>query len=134
MGHHIARAAGVALALIVAAGPAAAEFHGNDQIHARKLGGIVFMMNEQHMSLYTYDRDQPGVSTCYDGCAEAWPPALLEAGTPMPENYGLIPRRDGTMQIAYKNRPLYRYAGDSAIGDTRGDGVGDVWRLARPDP
>ncbi|MEG1456920.1 MAG: hypothetical protein RSC66_15285, partial [Comamonas sp.] len=35
-------------------------------------------------------------------------------------------------QWAYKGRPLYFWAKDSRPGDATGEGVGNVWRLARP--
>lgn len=121
-----------AVAVALAATPAVAESHGNDLVHARSLNGSVFMMNQRHMTLYVNERDGENRSACYDACARTWPPALLPAGAELGENYALFARRDGTMQIAYKGRPLYRYSGDAAIGDTRGDGIGGVWRIARP--
>ena len=41
-------------------------------------------------------------------------------------------RPDGSMQVAYKGAPLYYYAGDSAAGDTNGQGVGGNWFVAAP--
>ena len=127
-------AATLTLTLALAPGAALAEAHGNDLVHSRKFKGIVYMMNQAHMALYTYDRDEPGVSNCYGQCAENWPPVILDPGTELGENYSLIPRKDGRMQAAYKGRPLYRYVGDKKPGDMNGDGVGGVWRLARPLP
>lgn len=112
--------------------PAFAASHGNDLVHARKLNGSVFMMNQSHMTLYTYDRDAPSVSNCTGACAELWPPALLPAGSELGENYTLFARPDGSMQIAYKGRPLYLYSGDARIGDVNGDGIGGVWKVSRP--
>lgn len=90
------------------------------------------MMNQAHMSLYTYDGDQRNVSNCYDACAANWPPATLPAGAKLGENYALIPRKDGTMQMTYKGRPLYLFSGDRAVGDMNGHGVGGVWHLSQP--
>jgi len=120
------------VALGLGSSGAFAAAHGNDLVHSRELGGQVFMMNEVHMSLYTFDNDAPGVSNCYGECAVNWPPALLDAGAKLGENYALITRTDATMQIAYKGKPLYLFKGDRKIGDTKGDGVGGVWRLSRP--
>jgi len=122
----------VGLALMFSAVSAGAESHGNDLVHARQLNGSVFMMNQQHMTLYVHDLDGQSQSACDGACAETWPPALLPAGTAMPENYALFQRTDGTMQIAYKGRPLYLYSGDTRIGQTNGDGVGGVWQVSRP--
>lgn len=122
------------LALPLGATAALASSHGNDLVHARKFKGVVYMMNQVHMSLYTYARDKPGVSTCYDDCARNWPPVILDAGAKLGENYSLIKRKDGRMQAAYKGRPLYMFIGDKKPGDINGDGVGGVWRLAKPLP
>ena len=43
-----------------------------------------------------------------------------------------ITRDDGTNQVTFKLIPLYYFAGDSAAGDTNGEGVGGVWHLATP--
>jgi predicted lipoprotein with Yx(FWY)xxD motif len=38
------------------------------------------------------------------------------------------------LQWAFKNRPVYYYQGDAGEGDVNGEGLGDVWYVARPDP
>ncbi len=120
------------LATAIATPAAFASSHGNDLVHARKFNGVVYMMNEVHMSLYTFDKDAANVSNCYDGCAAEWPPALLPAGSELGDNYTLLKRKDGSMQIAYRGKPLYLFAGDSAVGDVNGDGLGGVWHLSTP--
>ncbi|MCF6327843.1 MAG: hypothetical protein L3J21_11210 [Devosiaceae bacterium] len=117
---------------VFSTGAVQAMENGNDLVHSRELGGQVFMMNEQHMSLYFFDKDEANVSNCYDECAVNWPPALLDAGAELGENYTLFERNDGSMQIAFKGQPLYRFIGDANIGDINGDGKNGVWRLAKP--
>jgi len=119
--------------LTLGAGIGAASSHGNAFVHSRTNNGQVYVMYQDHMSLYTFEQDQIGKSNCYDACAQTWPPALLPAGTQLGESYTLVQRSDGTMQAAFRGQPLYLYVGDKNIGDTNGDGVGDVWFLARPD-
>ena len=36
-------------------------------------------------------------------------------------------RKDGSGQVTFKRWPLYYFAGDSAAGDTKGQGVGGKW-------
>lgn len=88
------------------------------------------------MTLYVFDRDEPGVSNCTGRCAEIWPPLLLEEGDPVPPDglagtLSVIIRPEGSRQVAYNDRPLYFYVGDSQPGDTTGEGVGGVWHVAR---
>lgn len=85
------------------------------------------------MTLYTYDQDTGGVSTCYDQCAQNWPPFLGEAGSDRGEGWTLVERSDGTMQWAYDGRPVYYYAGDAAAGDKAGDGRGGMWHVLSAD-
>ncbi len=111
---------------------ASANQHGNKYVHSRAYQGQVYVMYQNHMSLYTYDKDQAGVSNCYGACAKAWPPAYLGKNTPLGKNYGLIKRDDGGWQATFRGKPLYLYSKDKSIGDINGDGVGGVWRLAKP--
>jgi predicted lipoprotein with Yx(FWY)xxD motif len=85
------------------------------------------LVDSHGMTVYVYDVDQPGVSNCYDGCARAWPP--VPAVTAPQGPYSIITRKDGSTQLAYDNRPLYTYVGDSQPGDTTGDGLGGVWHI-----
>ena len=127
-----AMAAVLALGLAMSGAPASAESHGNEYVHSRQFNGQVYVMYQDHMSLYTFDRDQVGISNCSGECASVWKPAVLDAGVELGENYSIIERADGSMQAAFRGKPLYLYAGDSKPGDINGDGIDGVWRLARP--
>ena len=120
------------LGLLMSAVNASADSHGNEFVHSRAFKGQIYVMYQDHMSLYTYDGDQSGVSNCNDECATNWIPAVLDAGTDLGENYSLIKRADGKMQAAFRGMPLYLYSEDRIPGDINGDGVDGVWHLARP--
>ncbi len=84
------------------------------------------------LTLYVFDPDQQGDSTCYDACAASWPPLLIDGSAAGGEGVdnsllGSTTRNDGTTQATYDGWPLYYWAGDSAPGDTNGQGVQDVW-------
>ncbi len=119
-------------AAVVAALGAGAVQAGDMPVNTGKLGDQVFLMDQNKMTLYTFDKDTKGVSNCNGPCAAKWPPLLAEAGTKLPYGYSLIKRADGSMQIAYKGHPLYLWVKDSKPGDMTGDGVKGVWHTARP--
>ena len=89
------------------------------------------LTNHEGMTLYTFDKDKQGVSTCYGGCAAQWPPLLVREGDQIKQDWSMVERKDGNQQWAYKGQPLYTWAGDNQAGDTNGDGVGGVWHVAK---
>lgn len=92
-------------------------------------------------TLYTFDKDTGGSSQCSGGCAGTWPALVLPAGVTTPAagtgvtNLTTVVRPDdpAKMQVAWNGKPLYNYSADSAPGDTRGDGIGGIWHVAKAD-
>lgn len=94
------------------------------------------LVDGEGATLYVFDNDTDGTSTCYDDCASNWPPLTGEAtaGEGVDESLlGTTERDDGTVQVTYADSPLYYFAGDQAAGDVNGQGVGDVWWVVGPD-
>lgn len=89
-------------------------------------------VDSRGMSLYTYDKDSDGRSACVAGCAKNWPPLVATAADRASGDWTIITRDDGSLQWAYKGRPLYGWIKDAKPGDRTGDGWNKVWRLARP--
>ncbi|WP_304524124.1 hypothetical protein [Cupriavidus sp. AU9028] len=111
---------------------AGAKGGGNMPPTVRVTNGV--LTDPQGLTLYTFTRDQAGSgkSVCNGQCAVAWPPLLAQPGTAPTGEYTIITRDDGTRQWAYRGMPLYRFAKDANPGDRSGDGVNNVWRIARP--
>ena len=86
------------------------------------------------MTLYTFDRDTVGngKSVCNGPCETLWPPLMASASDKPTGDYTIVTRDDGKKQWAYKGKPLYFWAKDTKAGDRTGDGVNNVWKLARP--
>jgi predicted lipoprotein with Yx(FWY)xxD motif len=84
------------------------------------------------MSLYTYARDAVGRSACVAACAKNWPPLVATAADRPSGDWTIIIRDDGSLQWAYKGRPIYGWIKDMKPGDRTGDGWNQVWNLARP--
>ncbi|WP_331350617.1 hypothetical protein [Cellvibrio sp. UBA7671] len=81
-------------------------------------------------TLYTFDDDTPGVTTCFGGCLAAWPALYAPADAQAFGDFSVITRDATTKQWAYKGLPLYFYVGDSKPGDVAGEYTD--WTIARP--
>ena len=88
--------------------------------------------DEKGMTLYPYDKDEAGTSTCYDKCAVNWPPYMAAADTAAEGDWTIVERTDGSKQWAYDGKPLYLWIQDKAPGDVTGEGKGDgTWHVAK---
>ena len=99
-------------------------------------------------TLYYFSNDFDGNSSCTGGCIDVWPiyyagdnltQAKLPAGLDLTD-FGTITTATGAKQTTYKTWPLYYYAPGAngtntreSAGETKGEGVGSVWFVAKPD-
>ena len=104
-----------------------------------QLGTI--LTNPQGRTLYYFLPERGGKIVCSSSaCTTYWPPSLTTGGNPtggagVTGQLGLIARGGGAQQITYSTWPLYTFAGDSAVGQTSGQGVvgfGGKWMVATP--
>lgn len=113
--------------------PTAAAASPSANIYMTKTSQVkgTYVVDFAGMTLYTFDKDSAGVSTCYNGCAASWPPYTsgATAEKTLPANITVITRTDGSKQFAWKGKPLYYYASDTKPGDVKGDGIGGVWHI-----
>ena len=94
-------------------------------------GGM--LTDAKGMTLYTWDNDKTAdKSSCNGMCVMNWPALKAEAADKDMGEWKVITRDDGGKQWAYKGKPLYYWMGDTAAGDTKGDGRGMVWHIAKP--
>ncbi len=84
------------------------------------------------MTLYIFDKDSGGKSTCYNQCAINWPPLLAADNAKASGDYSLVMRDDGKQMWAFKGKPLYYWIKDMKPGDKTGEGVGNVWWIVKP--
>ena len=64
------------------------------------------------MTLYTFDKDEPGKTNCYDKCAANWPPFIAADGAVAEGEWTIVERTDGSKMWAYDGKPLYLYIKD----------------------
>ena len=100
------------------------------EVPVRAEGGT--LVDGKGMTVYTFDKDPAGKSVCNGACAANWPPIQAAADAKAVGAYTVITRDGGGRQWAYKGKPLYLWSKDVQPGDRSGDGVNNLWRVARP--
>lgn len=114
------------LSLFIAAGAASAQ-----SAPAKMQGGM--LVGTSGMTLYVFDKDEAGSgkSMCNGPCAQNWPPLAAGDGDKGSGDYSVITRDDGKKQWAHKGKPLYFWVKDQKPGDATGEGVNNVWHVAK---
>ncbi|MCA5005966.1 hypothetical protein [Sphingobacterium bovistauri] len=88
-------------------------------------------------TLYYFADDVDGKSACTGDCLVNWPAYYTADVTTDSKvdkaQISQITRADGTKQLTYKGWPLYYYKDDMKAKDTKGDKLGNVWYVAKPD-
>jgi predicted lipoprotein with Yx(FWY)xxD motif len=96
------------------------------------------LADSKGFTLYWYSKDTMMTSECTGGCATTWPPLAgkpaAAMGVHLVGKFGTITRTGGVLQATYKGRPLYTYSGDTAPGQTKGNGLGGVWHVVKVNP
>jgi predicted lipoprotein with Yx(FWY)xxD motif len=88
------------------------------------------LVDSQGRTLYLFEADKGTKSACDGACANIWPP-LVTKGKPTAgpgltaSALGTTKRSDGATELTYNGHPLYTYAGDTAAGQTSGQGLDD---------
>lgn len=124
------------LALTVGIGLLAIGLTGTG-LHAAQMGPAktektakgTILVSTAGMTLYSFDKDKPGMSACTGRCAEFWPPLMAAADAKAGDGFSLVKRDDGSMQWAYDDKPLYLFVGDKKAGEMTGDGKNGVWHV-----
>ena len=95
------------------------------------IGGATVLTSAKGFTLYSFAPDTPTKSNCNGTCAQNWPPVLgpvTAAG--VTGTFGTIKRSDGSAQATFDGHPLYTFAGDTAPGQNKGNGLnvaGGLW-------
>ena len=95
------------------------------------------LSNSQGMTLYYRTSDAPPARVCSASCASTWPPFIV-SGSAAPTSTTTLPGKLTTMtdangkQVAYNGHPLYTFSGDTAPGQTTGNGIAGIWFVATP--
>jgi predicted lipoprotein with Yx(FWY)xxD motif len=89
-------------------------------------------------TLYFFTKDAGNTSVCTGACLAKWPVFSVANTSSMKLGAGLkasdfanITRTDGVTQTTYKGWPLYYFADDVTAADAKGEGVGNIWYVAK---
>jgi predicted lipoprotein with Yx(FWY)xxD motif len=100
--------------------------------------GTILAYGPKRLTVYLFEADTGGASTCSGGCPSVWPPVSghpQASGQAVSSHLGTITRADGTTQVTYNGHPLYLYSKDKDDGDTYGQGIksfGAGWYVLTP--
>ena len=145
----LATACGSAAAASSPSAPASSAAAAGSSASAPATGTVIttqagsagaFLTDGSGRTVYLWAQDGMNMSACSGACAAAWPPVpatgtLTAAGGAKASDLGTITRSGGTRQVTYDGHPLYYFVGDSAAGQTNGQGsdnFGAKWWLVAP--
>jgi predicted lipoprotein with Yx(FWY)xxD motif len=96
------------------------------------------LTNASGMTLYYFTADTATTSACTGSCSSTWPPLLISgsstpaSATTLSGTLVTLANANGS-QVAYNGHPLYIYSGDTAPGQTNGEGLFGKWFVATSD-
>ncbi len=135
-------AAAAAAAALVACGSAGASSPSSSgssspaaaaagTVKTATIAGVTVLTSSKGFTLYSFAPDTSTTSKCNGTCAQNWPPVqgpVTAAG--VTGTLGTITRSDGSVQATFDGHPLYTFAGDTAPGQNKGNGLnaaGGLW-------
>jgi predicted lipoprotein with Yx(FWY)xxD motif len=121
--------------VVTAAAPASLQLGAGS---SASLGS--FLVGPNGLTLYTLSSETSTGSVCTGGCLANWPALVVAPGGSVSGpagatgTFSTFTRADnGSTQVALNGHPLYYFAGDSAAGQTNGEGIkafGGTWHVA----
>jgi predicted lipoprotein with Yx(FWY)xxD motif len=123
---------GLALVAAACGGSSGSGGGGNSIVavktkHNSTLGN--YLVDRKGFTVYWTTKDRSSKLACKGRCTAYWPPLTVPSGkTPSgASDLGTRKRSNGVLQVTWKGHPLYRFSGDSAPGQTNGEGLSDSW-------
>jgi len=120
--------------------PAAPTPTGGATVSAQPTSLGTILVDGQGRTVYDFANDKTSASTCTGPCAANWPPVPAPASLPaslpgVTGKLGTTIRAGGARQLTVAGHPVYTFAGDSAAGQTNGQGKvldGGLWTVVSP--
>jgi predicted lipoprotein with Yx(FWY)xxD motif len=95
------------------------------------------LTNAQGMTLYYFTADTATQSAVSSNLAKIWHPLLFTgsrgptSSTSLTGKLNVLTDANGN-QVEYNGHPLYTFSGDTAPGQTNGEGVAGMWYVVTP--
>ena len=118
----------IAAILGVTSSAAAQKVSKGALVSVRKTTLGKVLIDARGHTLYLFEKDKKGKSSCYGACATYWP-AVITSAKPRPGTgvrvslLGVSKRTDGQLQVTYAGHPLYTFIADKKPGQTTGEGL-----------
>jgi len=95
------------------------------------------LVDQDGKTLYLFEADSMNKSNCSGGCLALWPAVMADGNATAGSGVsaGMIGTAAGSSQVTYAGHPLYWFSGDTAAGDTNGEGLtdfGGAWYAVSP--
>src|SRR3954452_3275999 len=110
------------------AAPAGSAAPGGSVVGTAPCTFCELLTDANGMTLYAFEKDPAGQSTCTGDCATEWPPLFVEGGAVPAVGdldaslFSLVPNPDGQV-LAINGHALYLFDEDKARGDVKGQDV-----------
>lgn len=133
--NHLRRAGTVAViaASCATALAAGATAGGHATVRAARNAhlGKTILVDAHGRTLYHRKDETSGHFVCVGSCTSLWPPLTVRSRSALHaggmKGLTAVRRPEGTLQVAYRGEPLYRFANDRKAGDANGQGFLNVW-------
>jgi predicted lipoprotein with Yx(FWY)xxD motif len=130
----------LAVAAVIPVRAAAGEAELTQALKVRNTRYGTILFDGKDRVLYGFTRDKRGgKSTCYGGCAAAWPVYFAKGKVRAMRGVkrsliGTVRRRNGRLQVTYNGWPLYYYAheGPREVKCQNVDEFGGLWLVVKP--
>jgi predicted lipoprotein with Yx(FWY)xxD motif len=140
----------LAVAALTACGGSSSSHTGSgsgsprDTVSLASVSGVgKVLVNAKGFVLYSPVQEKTGTIRCTGSCTSIWVPLTTKGSPTAPSglNVGTVMRPDGSTQVTFNGKPLYRFAEDRSPKSVSGNGVSDnfggksfTWHVASPGP
>ncbi len=105
------------------------------KVERTKAGTVLASIRGLTLYYYSEDKRGSGKSVCTGACITAWPalayPVRAPSGVHLPGKIGYIVRPSGFKQVTINGYPIYKFAGDKAPGQAKGNGIEGAWHVIK---